>query len=67
MPVVRLVALSTAFFASAFRSKPLKENSSKFFNIVKRNMRIETDGQSNCIMVHPDEGKHSASIILMHG
>ena len=30
-------------------------------------MRVETDGQSNTITVHPEEGKHSASILLMHG
>ena len=67
MPVAHLVALSTAFFTSALRSKHLKESAPKFFNIVQRKMRIETDGQSNTIVVHPEEGKHSASIILMHG
>eukprot|EP00596_Hydrurales_sp_CCMP1899_P002480 CAMPEP_0119038956 /NCGR_PEP_ID=MMETSP1177-20130426/8175_1 /TAXON_ID=2985 /ORGANISM="Ochromonas sp, Strain CCMP1899" /LENGTH=282 /DNA_ID=CAMNT_0007002205 /DNA_START=276 /DNA_END=1124 /DNA_ORIENTATION=- len=30
-------------------------------------MRIETDGQTGTITIHPEEGKHSASIVLMHG
>jgi hypothetical protein len=32
-----------------------------------RTMRIETDGQTGTITIHPEEGKHSASIVLMHG
>ena len=30
-------------------------------------MRVEIDGLSSTIIVHPDDGKHSATVILMHG
>lgn len=48
-----------------------RESSSKsvrtFSKFAGRTMRIETDGQTNMKTVFPDEGKHSASVILMHG
>eukprot|EP00601_Ochromonadales_sp_CCMP2298_P002327 CAMPEP_0173184438 /NCGR_PEP_ID=MMETSP1141-20130122/8973_1 /TAXON_ID=483371 /ORGANISM="non described non described, Strain CCMP2298" /LENGTH=306 /DNA_ID=CAMNT_0014107803 /DNA_START=96 /DNA_END=1016 /DNA_ORIENTATION=- len=30
-------------------------------------MRVERDGSSNTITFHPDEGSHSATVVLMHG
>ncbi len=29
--------------------------------------RIERDGSTNTITIHPAEGKHSASIVICHG
>ena len=30
-------------------------------------MRVERDGTTGTITFHPDDGKHSATVILMHG
>lgn len=32
-----------------------------------RRMRIERDGSTNTVTYHPNEGSHSATVILMHG
>jgi lysophospholipase-2 len=36
------------------------------FNPFKR-MRIENDSANNCLIFHPDDGHHSATVVLMHG
>ncbi len=45
------------------RSPSLHRN---FWQVPERMARTETTGR-NCITVHPEEGKHSATIIVCHG
>ena len=61
-----LLAVKTrAITSSAGRS--FKGNLNSTSRFARRNMRVEIDGHTNTVVVHPDEGKHSASIILLHG
>lgn len=67
-----LAALSGAFPKSfkSFSNCRLRPNLHKFIAVAAlslHTMRVETDGLSNTITVYPEDGKHSASVILMHG
>lgn len=66
MYLVRFVAAKRIVTPGVFNESS-KQSVRKFSKFAGRTMRIETDGQTNMITVHPDEGKHSASVILMHG
>jgi len=37
------------------------------FNMSRFTPRVEIDGSNSYITVHPIDGKHSATIVLMHG
>lgn len=70
--LMHFVALAAASrrTSATFTSKNIGSNFVNFSGGARRSihkMRVETDGQSNTITVHPEEGKHSASILLMHG
>ena len=47
--------------------RSVRSNITSTARFARRNMRVEIDGKTNTVVVHPDEGKHSASIILLHG
>ena len=67
MYLLRLFAAKRIITPGTVRESSSSKTVRTFSKFAGRTMRIETDGQTNMKTVFPDEGKHSASVILMHG
>ena len=67
--VVRLASYVlpfSSFQISSARSQNFDYSSVRNF-ATNRRMRIERDGTTGTVTFHPNEGSHSATVILMHG
>lgn len=63
--VLRLSAYVVPLFGTSV-AQSFDQSFIRNFATSKR-MRIERDGSTNTITYHPNDGSHSATVILMHG
>lgn len=53
--------------AAVYKQSIHREVLTKSFSSQKQKLHMKIERDATCTVIHPDDGKHSASIILMHG